>query len=187
MEIKDYFSTPKLNIRGELDVDQLKDFDAQLEAITSNEPPSRVAVVVSSGGGSVSICRSLYDRCILLGQTADVWMIASGHAASAAVTLMMAVPTAQRLVTPHTQIMIHEVSRSDRTFPRAPTAISELVVEQVEFDHQLLDLDNQWTAERLADGLDRAVEEIREWLRPGRGFDAEEAVKLGFASAILGA
>lgn len=147
---------------------------AELGRWSRREPGSPITVIFNSPGGSVLDGLALFDYLRRLRATGHhVTTVALGRAASMGAVLLQAGD--QRLVGANAFLLIHEVSHT------SAGKVSELE-DGVDFTHKLQKRLQAILAERST--LSEA-QISRRWVRKEWWLDAEEAVSLGFADAVL--
>lgn len=147
---------------------------AELGQWSRREPGSPITVIFNSPGGSVLDGLALFDYLRRLRATGHhVTTVALGRAASMGAVLLQAGD--RRLVGANAFLLIHEVSHS------SAGKVSELE-DGVDFTRKL----QKRLQAILADRSSLSEQQIaRRWVRKEWWLDAEEAVGLGFADAVL--
>ena len=161
---------------GEICNERAEKFLAQLhELFDENKDP--ITIFINSCGGSVTDALAIYD--VLQSAPCDIYTVGLGKIHSAAVTVLLAPPKANRSTYRNTEFMSHDVSwKSDgpRAFLRDRVDQLERTVSQLlsvyTWDTNLSEAE----ARRLffSDQADHY-------------FTPEEALKMGFVSRVVGA
>jgi ATP-dependent Clp protease protease subunit len=141
-----------------------------------DESKDPITIFINSCGGSVTDALAIYD--VLQSAPCDIYTVGLGKVHSAAVTVLLAPPKANRSTHPNTEFMSHDVSwKSD-----GPRAFLRDRVDQLERTvNQLL---NVYTCD-----TNLSVDEARRLFFSDQAdhyFTPEEALKMGFVSRILG-
>lgn len=161
---------------GEVCNERAEKFISQLhELFDENKDP--ITIFINSCGGSVTDALAIYD--VLRSAPCEIHTAALGKVHSAAVTVLLAAPKANRSSYPNTEFMSHDVSwKSD-----GPRAFLKDRVDQLERTvKQLLCV---YTSE-----TDLSEDEARRLFFTDLAdhyFTPEEALKIGFVSRIHGA
>jgi len=147
---------------------------AELGQWSRREPGSPITVIFNSPGGSVLDGLALFDYLRRLRATGHhVTTVAIGRAASMGAVLLQAGD--RRLIGANAFLLIHEVSNS------SAGKVSELE-DGVDFTRKL----QKRLQAILAEKSSLSEQQIaRRWVRKEWWIDADEAVTLGFADAVL--
>ena len=147
---------------------------AELGQWSRREPGSPITVIFNSPGGSVLDGLALFDYLRRLRATGHhVTTVALGRAASMGAVLLQAGD--QRVMGANAFLLVHEVSHA------SAGKVSEME-DGVEFTRKLQKRLQAILAER---STLTGVQISRRWVRKEWWLDAEEAVALGFADAVL--
>jgi len=95
-------------VRGAITQDLADSVVAQLLFLESTDKEEDISMYINSPGGEISAMYSIYDTMNYIGP--DVATLGLGLCASAGSFLLASGEKGKRMVLPHTQIMIHELS-----------------------------------------------------------------------------
>ena len=160
---------------GDINNERTEKFIAQLhELFDENKDP--ITVYINSCGGSVTDALAIYD--VLQNAPCDIHTVALGKVHSAAITVMLAPPKANRSTYANTEFMSHDVSwKSD-----GPRAFLKDRVDQLERTvNQLLRVYTSDTCLSEEEARRLFFSDLADHY-----FTPEEAVGMGFVSQILG-
>jgi len=160
---------------GEVCNERAEKFIAQLhELFDENKDP--ITIFINSCGGSVTDALAIYD--VLQSAPCDIYTVGLGKVHSAAVTVLLAPPKANRSTYPNTEFMSHDVSwKSD-----GPRAFLKDRVDQLERTvNQLLSVYTSDTNLSEEDARRLFFSDLADHY-----FTPEEAMEMGFVSRILG-
>ena len=160
---------------GDINNERTEKFIAQLhELFDENKDP--ITIYINSCGGSVTDALAIYD--VLQNAPCDIHAVALGKVHSAAITVMLAPPKANRSTYRNTEFMSHDVSwKSD-----GPRAFLKDRVDQLERTvNQLLRVYISDTSLSEDDARRLFFTDLADHY-----FTPEEALEMGFVSQILG-
>ena len=106
-----------ISLQGEIDDDLSFEFTLQLIHLTKIEPPMEggqrkpIWIILDSCGGDVFAGLAIYDMIkAAVADSAEINILGKGMVASMAAAVLQA--GSKRLVLPHTQFLVHEISQS---------------------------------------------------------------------------
>ena len=101
------FESRQITLFGAVDDKLAKRVVAQLLALEAADPEKPITMMLNSPGGSVSDGFAIYDTMRFI--QPEVRVVCFGLAASIATVILMGAPKEQRLATPNTKLLIHQV------------------------------------------------------------------------------
>ena len=145
---------------------------AQLLHLESESPDSPIDLYLNSPGGSVTAMLAVYDTLQFIRSPVGTTCI--GQAGSSAAVLLAAGAPGQRMVLPHSRVVLHQPSGGGQgALPDLALHAKEIVRLRAQME------------QILARHTGRDPEVIREDTERDLVLSAEEAVALGVADAVL--
>jgi ATP-dependent Clp protease protease subunit len=145
---------------------------AQLLHLESESPESPINLYLNSPGGSVTAMLAVYDTMQFIRPAVATTCV--GQAASSAAVLLAAGAAGQRMVLPHSRVILHQPSGGGQgTLPDLAVHAKEIVRLRAEME------------QILSRHTGQAVDQLREDTDRDLILSAEEAVAYGVADAVL--
>jgi ATP-dependent Clp protease protease subunit len=159
---------------GDISNERAEKFIAQLHELFE-EGTDPITIFINSCGGSVTDALAIYD--VLQNAPCEVYTVGLGKVHSAAVTVMLAAPHANRASYPNTEFMSHDISwKSD-----GPRAFLKDRVDQLERTvNQLLEIYTRDTGLPVDRARALFFTDLADHY-----FTAEEALEMGFVARII--
>jgi ATP-dependent Clp protease protease subunit len=146
---------------------------AQLLHLESENPDTPINLYLNSPGGSVTAMLAVYDTLQFIRSPVGTTCI--GQAGSSAAVLLAAGAPGQRMVLPHSRVVLHQPSGGGQgTLPDLALHAKEIVRLRAQME------------QILARHTGRDAEVIREDTERDLVLSADEAVAYGVADAVLG-
>ncbi len=145
---------------------------AQLLHLESESPESPINLYLNSPGGSVTAMLAVYDTMQFIRPAVATTCV--GQAASSAAVLLAAGAVGQRMVLPHSRVILHQPSGGGQgTLPDLAVHAKEIGRLRAEME-QILSRHTGQDVDQLREDTDRDLI-----------FSAEEAVAYGVADGVL--
>lgn len=162
----------EIKIYGEIGVDTTA--LQVLEAINNAGEDTDILIKINSIGGDVAEAWAIYDALRTSGK--NVFAVVEGTAYSAASLIYMAAPKSNRTIKRHASILIHNPYSAAWGYLSAEQAVS--------IGKDLLEERDRY-AQLYADRTGLSVEDVKDLMDREEKIDAEKALELGFAVAII--
>ncbi|MBC5745909.1 ATP-dependent Clp protease proteolytic subunit [Lachnospiraceae bacterium MD308] len=168
-------SLRKIFLSGVITMDSANEIIQQLLFLESEDDTSPITILIDSPGGEVNAGLMIYDQLKGM-ESIPIKMHCTGFAASMAAILLAGGQKGNRLVLPHSKIMIHEplisggVGGSATSIQRTAESIMET---------------KRITTELLAQDTGRSIEEIEKSISYDNFMNAEEAIAFGICDEIV--
>lgn len=175
---------PDVRLLGGIDDAMVQRFLDQSGAAQGDNP---LVLELSTMGGDAESARRLAEEVALLRQAREVFFLGKTYVYSAGITVMAAVPSTHRFLTPDTILLVHE-RRMQRTVQvtgalRSAIAVARDLLAELEIGQVL----ERRGFEQLAAGSKLSADELlqrvldKDWY-----LTAEEALELGLIGGIVG-
>lgn len=148
----------------------------QLLFLESEDSSSPIEIYISSPGGEVNAGLMLYDQLKGMNNI-PIKMYCTGLAASMAAIILAGGQKHNRLILPHSKVMVHEPLISGSGVSGSATSIQRTAESIMETKRIMTEL--------LAQDTGRPVEEIYKAISYDNFLNAEEAVTFGICDAII--
>lgn len=148
----------------------------QLLFLESEDSSSPIEIYISSPGGEVNAGLMLYDQLKGMNNI-PIKMYCTGLAASMAAIILAGGQKHNRLILPHSKVMVHEPLISGSGVSGSATSIQRTAESIMETKRIMTEL--------LAQDTGRPVEEIYKTISYDNFLNAEEAVTFGICDAII--
>lgn len=175
---------PDIRLLGSIDEAMVQRFLDQAGAAQGDKP---LVLELSTMGGDAETARRLAEEIALLRQAREVFFLGKTYVYSAGITVMAAVPSTHRFLTPDTILLVHE-RRMERTVQlsgalRSAVAVARDLLAELEVG-QLLE---RRGFEQLAAGSQLSADELLQHvLEKDWYLTAEEALELELVAGIVG-
>ncbi|WP_168108083.1 ATP-dependent Clp protease proteolytic subunit [Ramlibacter lithotrophicus] len=175
---------PDVRLLGSIDEAMVQRFLDQSGAAQGDKP---LVLELSTMGGDAESARRLAEEIVLLRQAREVFFLGKTYVYSAGITVMGAVPSTHRFLTPDTILLVHE-RRMERTVQmtgalRSAIAVARDLLAELEIGQVL----ERRGFEQLAAGSKLSADELlqrvldKDWY-----LTAEEALELELIGGIVG-
>lgn len=174
------FAKRKLYLTQEVNGDSIDALIKAFHVLDADKPGERIYFYINSPGGSVSDGLALYDTIRIL--KSPVTTICQGSAASMGAMLFLAGD--ERLMLPHSKVMIHDASYGQAEFSgMKPDEIQKKTNDLMETCKVLRAI--------VAERTGKSLKEVEKKMREDSYFNLSEAMEFGLATGevtkILGA
>ena len=171
---KKFLQERKIFLWGPVDDSSAKDITEKFLYLEMEAPGKEITFYLNSPGGSITAGMAIYDTIQLI--QSPVKVIVTGMAASMGSILLCAAPKGQRLLYPHSRILIHQ-----------PLIMGQIVAPAVDINIHAQEMEkhrdemNQILAEASGQPLEKIAKDT------DRDFymTASEAIEYGLADAIV--
>lgn len=175
---------PDVRLLGSIDDAMVQRFLDQSGASQGDKP---LVLELSTMGGDAESARRLAEEIVLLRQAREVFFLGKTYVYSAGITVMAAIPSTHRFLTPDTILLVHE-RRMERTVQltgalRSAIAVARDLLAELEIGQVL----ERRGFEQLAAGSKLSADELlqrvldKDWY-----LTAEEALELELIGGIVG-
>ena len=165
-------SSPRIiTLAGDVNM-QMVGYCAEQLAGFSAESDENILVNITSGGGQLASGYALYD--LIATNPAPTLTVAYGIAGSSAALIFQA--GLIRLMAPHAQLMIHEACCQIE---------GDVGIEEIRRATRSIMKSQRDVESLLAKRTKQPIAQIRKWCKETKTFSAKEAVRYGFADAVL--
>lgn len=175
---------PDVRLLGSIDEAMVQRLLDQSGAAQGDKP---LVLELSTMGGDAESARRLAEEIVLLRQAREVFFLGKTYVYSAGITVMGAVPSTHRFLTPDTILLVHE-RRMERTVQmtgalRSAIAVARDLLAELEIGQVL----ERRGFEQLAAGSKLSADELlqrvldKDWY-----LTAEEALELELIGGIVG-
>ena len=168
------FMRRRIFLTGEIDMNMANDFVRQMMYL--DREGEEIRIYLNSCGGEVDAGLVIYD--VLQAAESSVSICCVGRAFSMAAILLSAAPKGQRLILPHSKVMIHE--------PLIPGGIGGSASSIRKVSDSIMET-RELTINLLAKHTGRGREELEKALSYDNYMNAEEAVAFGLCDRIINA
>ena len=184
MDTKQLFARPFISLSGDVNATMLSQLDSELKSIDAMSSTDPLRVLVTSGGGSIWFGEAIAERLKLINRVRQVQVVAMTRIASAAVLFPLAVPRAQRFVSPQGLVTLHQF-RFESSFPKQLAVGTESVVREAVHDQR--DFMNSYRRHttQLAREMNMKYDDLRRRMDHGWYVSAREAVRRGLFHSII--
>ena len=166
------FMRRRIFLTGEIDMNMANDFVRQMMYL--DREGEEIRIYLNSCGGEVDAGLVIYD--VLQAAESSVSICCVGRAFSMAAILLSAAPKGQRLILPHSKVMIHE--------PLIPGGIGGSASSIRKVSDSIMET-RELTINLLAKHTGRGREELEKALSYDNYMNAEEAVAFGLCDRII--
>lgn len=160
-------------IHGPIDTGVASAVTCSLLALEEQNNKKDISIFVMSPGGSVSAGLAIVD--IMRFVKPDIRTICSGQAASMGAVILACGAKGKRLITPSSDIMIHE--------PWSDIGVRTTTDLGIEFDH--MNRVKERLIKILAEQTERPEEDVASDCQRNNWMDAEEAVAYGIVDKVI--
>lgn len=168
------FRNREVECVGEITRDSAHALILQLRFLKQEDGEAPVTMYINSPGGDVYSGLALYDMMQAL--SCPVKTVCTGRADSMAALLLMGGEKGERLMLPHSHVLIHD--------PLIPGGIGGSALK-VDMAARELMKTREMTATVIAERTGHSLEEVYERTAAETFFDADEAVSWGIADGII--
>lgn len=170
-------SERKIFLTEEINVESCRVLLQQLLYLNSEDPGGEIVLYINCPGGAVYDGLAVYDNLRALGKRLKTVCI--GEAASMASIFFLAAEKDNRLMLPHSRIMIHDPALSGGSYAhQKPHQLQNVVNTLNEIREILCNIIKERTGHE-------DINEIYEKTREDTYFNAEEALEFGLAGKII--
>ena len=164
----------KIFLWGEVSDKSARDITGKLLYLETNAPGEEITLYLNSPGGSITAGMAIYDTMQLI--SSPIKVIVTGMAASMGSILLCGAAKGQRLLYPHSRILIHQPLITGRMIAVAV----DINIQAEEMEKLREELNNI-----LAEASGQPLKKIQ--MDTDRDFylNAQEAIEYGLADAII--
>jgi len=164
----------KIFLWGEVSDKSARDITGKLLYLETNAPGEEITLYLNSPGGSITAGMAIYDTMQLI--SSPIKVIVTGMAASMGSILLCGAAKGQRLLYPHSRILIHQPLITGRMIAVAV----DINIQAEEMEKLREELNNI-----LAEASGQPLKKIQ--MDTDRDFylNAKEAIEYGLADAII--
>jgi ATP-dependent Clp protease protease subunit len=164
----------KIFLWGEVNDETMKDCTARFLYLEAIDPGKEITFYMNTPGGSITAGMALYDTMKLV--TSPIKIIVTGMAASMGSILLCAGTKGQRLIYPHSRVLIHQPLITGRMMGAAV----DIHIQAQEMEKLRDELNSI-----LAETSGQPIEKIRQDTDRDFYMNAQEAIDYGLADAIV--
>lgn len=171
---KKFLEERKIFLWGEVSDDSAKDVTEKLLYLEATDPGKPIYFYINTPGGSVTAGLAVYDTIKLI--SSEVYVIVTGLAASMGSILLSAPKKGNRLLYPHSKVLIHQPLIGGRF--TGPAVDIHIFAQDMEKTRTEL---NRILSEASGQPMEKIVEDT------DRDFylTAEEAIEYGLADRVI--
>ena len=171
---KKFLDERKIFLWGDVSDKSAKDITEKLLYLEWTQPGDEITFYINTPGGSITAGMAIFDTMKMI--TSPVTVVVTGLAASMGSILLSAAPRGQRLLYPHSRVMIHQPLISGRMV--APAVDINIQAEEMEKLRQELN-------QIIADASGKPLEQVEKDTDRDFYLNAKEAIEYGLADRIV--
>ena len=171
---KKFLDERKIFLWGDVSDKSAKDITEKLLYLEWTQPGEEINFYINTPGGSITAGMAIFDTMKMI--TSPVTVVVTGLAASMGSILLSAAPKGQRLLYPHSRVMIHQPLISGRMV--APAVDINIQAEEMEKLRQELN-------QIIADASGKPLEQVEKDTDRDFYLNAKEAIEYGLADRIV--
>lgn len=171
---KKFLDERKIFLWGAVDDDSAKDITEKLLYLEMTDSGKPITFYINTPGGSITAGMAVYDTIKLI--KSPVTVVVTGMAASMGSILLSAPEKGNRLLYPHSRVLIHQPLISGRFVGPA----SDLHIQAMEMEKMRAELN-----QILADASGQPLEQIQKDTDRDFYMTATEAIEYGLADKIV--
>lgn len=171
---KKFLQQRKIFLWGAVTDESAKDLTEKLLYLEADAPGEPITFYINSPGGSITAGMAVYDTIQLI--SSPITVVVTGMAASMGSILLSAAPKGNRLLYPHSRVLIHQPLISGR-FVGPATDINIQAQEMEKLREELNQI--------LADASGQPLERINQDTDRDFYLNAKEAIEYGLADKIV--
>lgn len=171
---KQFLDDRKIFLWGEVSDKSARDITEKLFFLENEKPGEMITFYINTPGGSITAGMAVYDTMQLI--TSPVRVVVTGMAASMGSILLSGAEKGERLLFPHSRVLIHQPLISGRMI--GPAVDINIQAEEME---KLRNELNQI----LADASGQQIEKIERDTDRDFFLNAKEAIEYGLADKII--
>lgn len=158
-------------ISGEINKDRADEFARQMLVLDS-ESSEPIYVYINSPGGDVDAGFAIFDTVRFI--SSPVTMVGMGLVASAAVIVLLSVPSERRIGLPHSSYLIHQ-----------PMASMKGVATDIAIHARNMEHCRALTDELIASSCGKSIEEVRKDTERDYWLYSTQAIEYGLISRVI--
>ncbi len=170
---KKFLDERKIFLWGDVSDKSAKDITEKLLYLEWTQPGDEITFYINTPGGSITAGMAIFDTMKMI--TSPLTVVVTGLAASMGSILLSAAPKGQRLLYPHSRVMIHQPLISGRMV--APAVDINIQAEEMEKLRQELN-------QIIADASGKPLEQVEKDTDRDFYLNAKEAIEYGLADRI---
>ena len=170
---------------GPLDYDKLNGFHKSLREASEKHREEPLAILVTSGGGSLGIAIAMTNEIRALATTGKVYMIGTAFVQSAAVSIMMAVPVEQRFSLGYTSYYCHRTSHNRKYEICGHLDQHDYHIKEYEAGVEDFSADTNWLFEQIVKGTTMTRKEFNDLIEHPKALNNKEAKRRGIIAGVL--
>ncbi len=171
---KKFLDERKIFLWGDVSDKSAKDITEKLLYLEWTQPGDEITFYINTPGGSITAGMAIFDTMKMI--TSPLTVVVTGLAASMGSILLSAAPKGQRLLYPHSRVMIHQPLISGRMV--APAVDINIQAEEMEKLRQELN-------QIIADASGKPLEQVEKDTDRDFYLNAKEAIEYGLADRIV--
>ena len=161
-----------LYLSGEINEHTAQEINIEMIRLQREDPLQDITLIVDSYGGDLFAAFAIVDCMEML--TCDIKTICMGKAMSAGQFIFSTGAKGKRFMSKHARLMLHN-----------PIAGYEGSVPDIEVEIEELQKCRDLFINHIAAKSDHTPEQIKELIQRNKYLDAQEAIEMGFADAIV--
>ena len=171
---KKFLDQRKIFLWGAVTDETAKDLTEKLLYLEATDPGKDITFYLNSPGGSITAGMAIYDTMKLI--SSPITVVVTGMAASMGSLLLSGAPQGNRLLSPHSRVLIHQPLISGRFVGPA----TDINIQAQEMEKMRAELN-----QILADASGQPIERINQDTDRDFYLNAKEAIEYGLADKIV--
>jgi ATP-dependent Clp protease protease subunit len=171
---KKFLDQRKIFLWGAVTDETAKDLTEKLLYLEATDPGKDITFYLNSPGGSITAGMAIYDTMKLI--SSPITVVVTGMAASMGSILLSGAPKGNRLLYPHSRVLIHQPLISGRFVGPA----TDINIQAQEMEKMRAELN-----QILADASGQPIERINQDTDRDFYLNAKEAIEYGLADKIV--